>query len=448
MPAWRYLCSRLALGNHGKNGAAAAILICVGALSAPALADDPINPQAMVRASGRYQAPGALPQGAGVLDRAKPEYDALGLPVGSFRLYPTFAAGASYDDNIFRDPGATSGDMFWTFSPRLDLRSQWQQDLLQVYAQADGYAYDSHSSENRANWLGGANSEFGIAPDTTVDARASYFDTHESRGSPDISTAALNPTEYSIFHTDLSVLNQPGPIGLSAGLSYDRYVYDPTPLTGGGMVDNSDRNARVLETYGKVSYEIEPGSSVFARASYNTRDFDLQFDRNGFQHRSDGYRLDGGLQMFLSPLIKGTMFLGYLQQNFKAPLQSVSGFDFGSQLDWYVTELVTVHLSTARILADTTIAGASNEDQRTIQTSVDYELLRNLILQARFGYENDIFDGATRRDHITSFGVGGNYLLDNRMSLYMRYDHSGRESTISGTNFSDNLLSAGITLQY
>jgi len=44
--------------------------------------------------------------------------------------------------------------------------------------------------------------------------------------------------------------------------------------------------------------------------------------------------------------------------------------------------------------------------------------------------------------------VGGNYLLDNRVSLYMRFDHSGRESTISGTNFADNLLSAGITLQY
>jgi len=142
------------------------------------------------------------------------------------------------------------------------------------------------------------------------------------------------------------------------------------------------------------------------------------------------------------------MYLGYLQQNFKAPLHSVSGFDFGSQLDWYVTELMTVHLNTTRILSDTTIAGASSEDQRTIQASVDYELLRNLILQANFGYENDIFSGATRRDHITTFGFGGNYLLDRRISLYVHYDHSGRDSTVSGTNFTDNLLSAGITLQY
>lgn len=442
--AWRRSCLRNSLWSRG----AATALIWAGTLTGPALADDLLNPQAMVRVSGKYQSPGALPQGAGVLERARPEYDALGLPVGSFLLFPTFATSASYDDNIFRSPGATASDVYWTFSPRLDLRSQWSQDLLQVYAQADGYAYDSHSSESRANWIGGANSEFSIAPGTIVDAHASYFDTHESRGSPDISTAALSPTAFSLFHADLSILNQPGPIGLSAGVSYDRHLYDPTLLGGGGMIDNSDRNSRIVETYGKVSYEIQPGSSIFARASYNSRAFDLQTDRNGFEHKSDGYRVDGGLQMLLSPLIKGTMFLGYLQQNFKAPLHSVSGFDFGSQLDWYVTELVTVHLNTTRILSDTIIAGASSQDQRTIQASVDYELLRNLILQANFGYENDIFSGATRRDHITTFGFGGNYLLDRRVSLYMHYDHSGRDSTVGGTNFTDNLLSAGITLQY
>ena len=429
-------------------GEVAAVFLLLAGAAAPAAADDVPNPQAMVRVTGKYQSPGALPQGAGVLDRARPEYDAAGVPLGNFVLFPTFTADVSNDDNIFRSPGAPVGDVFWTFSPRLDLRSQWSQDLLQLYAQSDSLEYDTRSSESRTNWITGAKSEIGIAPGTVVEANASYFGTHESRGSPDISIAALSPTAYSVFHTDASVLNQPGIVGLSAGVSYDRYVYDATPLIGGGVVDNSDRNADIVETYGKVSYEMEPGSSIFARASYNTREFDLQFDRNGLQHRSDGYRLDSGLQMLLSPLIKGTMFLGYLQQNFKAPLHSVSGLDFGSQLDWYATELMTVHLSTARILTDTTIAGASNEDQRTIQTSVDYELLRNLILQASFGYENDIFDGTTRQDHLATFGFGGNYLLDRRTSFYLRYDHGGRDSTVSGTNFADNLVSAGIALQY
>jgi hypothetical protein len=174
----------------------------------------------------------------------------------------------------------------------------------------------------------------------------------------------------------------------------------------------------------------------------------LQFDRNGLDRSSDGYRLDTGLQLMFSPLIKGTMFVGYLKQNFKAPLHSVSGIDFGSQIDWFVTELMTVHLNTTRILSDTTISGASSEDERSIRGSVDYELLRNVILQANLGYENDIFKGTSRDDHITTVGVGAKYLFDRRVSFYAQYDHSGRDSTVGGTNFADNLVTAGITLQY
>jgi hypothetical protein len=398
--------------------------------------------------SDKYQSSGALPQGAGVLDRARPEYDAAGLVLDDFILFPTFALGLSSDDNIYRSPGATVGDVFWTFSPRLDLRSQWSQDALRLYSQLDDYQYDSHGSESRTNWIVGGASELGIAPGMLLDADASYFDTHQSRGSPDISVFALSPTRYTVFHTDASILNQPGPLGLSAGVNFDRYVYDPTALAGGGEVDNSDLNSRVVEMFGKVSYELIPGSSIFTRVSYNLRDFDLQFDRNGVEHSSDGYRLDGGLQMLLSPVIKGTMFLGYLQQNFKTPLHSVSGIDFGSQIDWFATELMTFHLSTSRILTDTIIDGASSEDERSVRGSVDYELLRNLILQAYVGHENDIFTGTSRVDHITTLGLGAKYLIDRRVSLYTQYDHSGRDSVIGSTDFADNLISAGITLQY
>ena len=424
-----------------------AVFVLTG-LVAPAWADDLLNPQALVHASSKYQASGALPQGAGVLDRARPEYDAAGLPLASFLLFPTFAAGPSIDDNIFRSAGGTVSDVFWTLSPRLDLRSQWSQDVLQLYTQLDNYQYDSHGTESRTNWIVGGAGEVGIAPGMVLDANASYLGTHESRGSPDISVSALSPTAYALFHTDASILNQPGPLGLSAGISYDRRLYDPTKLTGGGLVDNADRNSHVVDMYGKASYELVPGSSIFARASYNWRDFDLQFDRNGFDHSSDGYRLDSGLQMMLSPLIKGTMFVGYLQQNFKAPLHSVSGIDFGSQIDWFVTELMTVHLDVTRLLSDTTIAGASSEDERNIRGSVDYELLRNVILQANVGYENDIFRGTSRDDRITTVGLGAKYLFDRRISLYAHYDHSGRNSTVGGTDFADNLMTAGITLQY
>ena len=426
------------------TAAVAALLLGVS----PAFADDRPNPAARVQAASKPELAGALPEGIGVLDRARPEYDAAGLAVGTFILYPTVAAGFSVDDNVYRTTSAATADLFWTISPRLDLRSQWARDRLQVYAQLDDYRYDSYGTENRTNWVAGGGGDVLVGPATTVNINASYLGTHESRTSPDISVQALSPTAYRQFHSDATILNQPASLGLSAGLTFDRYDYDATLLRGGGLLGNADRDSNVLEAFGKASYEFGGGRSVFARASYNVRDFDQTFDRNGFNHNSNGYRIDTGVQAMFSPLIKGTLFVGYLQQNFKAPLNNVSGIDFGSEIDWYVTELVTVHLSTARILTNTTLAGASSEDERSIHASFDYELLRNVIVQGSLGYENDIFDGIARRDHTITAGIETKYLITQQMSLYAGFTHAGRDSNFGAANFSDDIGTAGIRLQY
>jgi hypothetical protein len=424
---------------------ASAFFLLVGI---PAMADDVPNPAAQVLTVSPYQAPGALPEGVGILGRARPEYDAQGASIGGFYLYPTIAASLSSDDNVFRRSSAQVSDLFWTFSPRVALRSQWSEDSLRLYAQLDDYQYDRQDSESRTNWIVGGTGNLAVASGATLSADTYYFNTHESRTSPDLSSQALSPTAYTQFHADASILNQPGPVGLSAGVNYDRYVYDPTALVGGGLLDNADRNSDVVEAFAKALYEFQPEESVYARVSYNVREFDLHFDRNGFDHSSDGYRIDTGLQMLFTPLIKGTMFLGYLQQDFKEPFHSVSGINFGSQIDWFATELVTVHFTTNRLLTDTIIAGASSEDQRSIRASFDYELLRNVILQGNIGYENDIFDGISRNDRITTAGFGAKYLLNRNMSLYADYIRGERSSNAMGENFTDNLVTAGIRFQY
>ena len=434
-------------GHAGWKAACTGLLLLAASII-PAAADDVPNPGARANVASPYQVSGALPEGVGVLDRARPGYDATGLAVGGFTLYPSTATNMAFDDNILRTPTAQESDLFWTLSPRLDLRSNWAEDALQLYGQYDDLIYDRHDSESRANWILGGTSLFNLLPGTVLDTNSSYFSTHEARTSPDISALALRPTAYAQFHADTALRNQSGPLGLTAGVSYDRLVYDPTLLVGGSLLDNADRNSRVIDGYAKASYEFGLGRSVYAQASYNVREFDLQFDNAGFDHSSEGYRLDTGLQMLISPLIKGTMFIGYLQQNFKPPFHDVSGVDFGSQIDWFTTELLTVHLTTARTLTDTTLVGASSEDERTVRLSADYELLRNVILQANAGYENDIFDGISRNDRVTTAGLDAKYFLTQRFSVYADYSHSQRDSTIPTVNFADNLISAGLRIQY
>ncbi|MBN9589378.1 MAG: hypothetical protein BGN85_01925 [Alphaproteobacteria bacterium 64-11] len=399
------------------------------------------NPERARRESG------ALLEGMGVMDRARPEYDAQGLPVGGLTLFPTLAAAGTLDDNIYRAADPTV-DSLWTISPRLDLRSNWLNNAFQLYSQLDHYAYDSHDTETRTDWIVGGLGRLDLAPGSYAMVRSSYFDTHESRTSPDLSLTALSPTRYTRGHADGTLVGQFSAFTLTGMLSYDRYDFDSTKLIGGGFIDNGDRNRNALEATGRVSYELAPEQAVFVQMTYDRRDFDRQVDRNGFDRNSDGTRVDAGVSMMMTPLIRGTAYVGWLQQNYAAPLKDANGIDFNAQIDWFATELLTAHLTASRIIDDTTIAGASSVEVSRVGASADYELLRPLILQPYVRYTDENFQGITRDDQISEAGLEARYLMNNYLAAYVGFDFQNRATTATGRDFTDHVFTLGIRGQY
>jgi hypothetical protein len=418
----------------------------------PALAQSAINPDAMpqVPASNPETAQresGALLEGMGVMDRARPEYDAQGLPLGGLTLYPTLAAGRTMDDNIYRAANPTV-DGLWTISPRLDLRSDWRNNALQFYGQLDHYAYDSHDTESRTDWIIGGMERLDIAPGSYLRLRSSYFDTHESRTSPDLALTARSPTPYVRGHAGAELTGRFSAITLTGTLDYDRYDFRSTELAGGAFISNDDRDRNVLEVTGRASYELAPEQAVFVQLTYDDRSFDELLDRNGYDRNSNGTRLDAGISMMMTPLIRGTAYVGWLRQNYAAPLQKANGIDFDAQIDWFVTQLLTAHLTASRIIDDTTIAGASSVAVSRVGVSADYELLRPLILQPYLRYTDEDFEGVARQDQITEAGLEARYLLNRNLAAYAGFAFQQRATNASGRDFTDHVFMIGLRGQY
>jgi len=423
-------------------------LFLLASASTAAVAQTTVNPRAMAqiplpKPEEAEAQSGNLLEGQGVLDRARPEYDAAGILMGGMTLYPTLAVDVAGDDNVFRGPVASS-DAIWTISPRLDLRSNWDTNALQLFGQMDHLEYQRLNNETRTNWMLGGAGRLDFSPGSFLSNQTSYFDTHEARTSPDLSLLALSPTRYRRVHTDGDLSGQFSRFNLSAAVSYDRFDFDSTQLVGGGLIDNSDRDRNVFQMTGKVAYELAPEQSVFAQVTYDRRDFDRLLDRNGFNRNSDGYRFDFGTAVMLTPLIQATAYAGLLQQNYVAPLRDVTTMDFNVKLDWFATELVTAHLVASRIIDDTTVSGASSADVRRIGASVDYELLRNLILQPHFDYFDSKFNGITRDDRTTSGGIEAQYLMNNYLALYTGYTYQQRATNAAGRDYTDNVVTLGI----
>ena len=434
------------------NATGPIILLGVCLATTPALAQSSANSAAMAQVpqanpETAQRESGALLEGMGVMDRARPEYDAVGVPVGGLTLYPTLAFSGTMDDNIYRAINPTA-DTLWTVSPRLDLRSNWLTNAFQLYGQMDHYAYDNHDTESRTDWIVGGLGRVDLTPGSYGRVQSSYFDTHESRTSPDLALTALSPTRYTRAHADGILTGQFSAFTLTGTVDFDRYDFDATQLIGGGFIGNTDRDRNVLQVSGRLSYELAPEQAVFVRLAYDNRSFDQLIDRNGYNRNSDGMRVDAGVSMMVTPLIRGTAYIGWLQQNYTAPLKDANGIDFNAQIDWFATQLLTAHLTASRIIDDTTINGASSVAVSQVSASADYELLRPLILHPYVRYSDQDFEGIARQDKITEAGLETRYLMNRNMAAYAGFTFQQRATNATGRDFSDNVFTIGIRSQY
>lgn len=383
-------------------------------------------------------------QPVGVMDRPRPDYDAKGLPVGGFRLRPALDVGAAYDDNVYRTATAKKHDFFYTITPSFDLRSDWSRHLLELSGSFTRDQYNSRRSENRNDWYVAGNGRLDIDRDAALTANGSYNVQHEPRYSADQPGTAAEPTQYAILHGGSTLSYTPNRFGVELGGSYDRYDFDPTKLTGGGVFDNRDRDRDQYRGTAKASYEFAPGYALFLRGTYDARRFDTAA---GQARDSHGYRADAGATMFLTHLLQGEIFVGFVSQKFKAPFKSASAVDYGASLHWYATSLMTVHLSASRLFHDTTIAGASATDDQSVSLAVDYELLRNLILQAHVDLTDSRFLGTGRDDKLLETGFTAKYLINRYLSADAGYAYQRRSSSAAGQGFTDDLFQAGLHFQ-
>ncbi len=419
--------------------AALAMGLVAQAIATPAFAQDATTPSYI----------GMTQQDVGVMNRPRPEYDAKGIPMGGFRMFPTMGVTANWDDNVFRQPSSQS-DWYFEETPEVRIQSQWGRHFLEIYGGADNYNYSKFSHLNLTDWTAGIDGRYDISRAANVAASGYYGEYHESLGSPNTVGFQESPNRYNKAHGDITAVYQPNRLGFGLGGSVDRYDWKGTPVIGGGTLFNTDRNESEYQAYAKTFYDFSPGYSGFVKALYDNRHFDHFFDRSGLHRSSDGYRIDTGLDMQITHLLSGEVYVGYLEQRYSKsvpiPLPSVSGIDYGANLDWYADERLTVHLNGARVLSDVTIAGVSATQDDNVKLSADYEFRYNIIVQPYVGYTHSKFIGTNRTDDYPSAGVTVSYLMNRYISLDAGYHYSKRTSNVSGADYSDDTVSVGLNL--
>jgi hypothetical protein len=392
-----------------------------------------------------------------------PYYQPKGIPLGdsAFRLFPNIYGAAGYDDNVFKvhdesflPVGVPKSGFFSIIDPTMILDYDTSQLKLDLYGDGSWTDYFTNPSLDTVDWDAGLRGRYDISHAAAVTGNASYSALHEAISSANAAgTGQDKPTQYTLFDVSGRGTYQPNRLGFTVGGSFDSYSYLNTPRFGGGFVPEKGRDYDLYKGFAEVGYDFSPGYSAFVRGIYNNDHY-----RNDPSRSSDGFEGDVGVKLLLSDLVQGQAYVGYLMQSYKAPYKDINGFDYGADLYWYPTELLTLHLAGAHSIVNTSLTGAAGGDDKNVSVDADWEVHRRFHITANAGFDDTDYKHSAlispvepdREDQTLSFGGGMKWLISHYVWVDGKYTYTNRSSTWRGPlagSYHDNTFMVGLNLQ-
>lgn len=388
------------------------------------------------------------PNNVSVLDRPRPDYQAVGIQAGGFTIFPKASFEGAYDDNIFATT-KPQGDYIWTLAPSLSVVSDWGRNALSFDAGLQRDIYSSHSILNDTAWNVDAAGRYDISSAFTLAASGGYYREIEPKTSPNTipgSTAAN--ISYDLAQGKLSGAYQLGRTRFVATVDASQWRFQPDKTENGPAVDESQRNHDEIGGSARFEYAFSPMTGVFLETTGAERRYDQtpgSIDRD-----STGYSALVGLHFELTHLIDGEAAVGYLNWNYVDPAaKTFSGVDGRATVNWYATPIVTVVFNASRTVQDSGLPDVAGYVDSDASLRADYELLRNLIFSGQIEETGFDFIDIDRNDHRFSASLRASYLINHSLGVGLTYSHITNTSSgfDRGENFDDNRITVELILQ-
>lgn len=380
-----------------------------------------------------------------VQDRARPEFDPLGLRAGSFFIYPEITLGALYDSNVFAEDDDAESDVALTLEPNVLVKSNFSRHLLELVAGAELTRYADNDELDYEDYFARGRGRLDITRDDSLTGALGISRLHEDPSDPDFGRENGEVTEFYRGEADLAYRHDFARLYTVLGGSLTRLDFEDT---GGINQDDRDRNQYQART--RVGYEISPRLSAFGQGSYDVRRYDETPDSRGVDRDSEGVSFRAGAEIDFTTILFGEIGAGYNYRWYDdEALDNVGGFGYDAALTWNFTPLTTIILEGSGEVVETTVNFEGDEATANLRKSVTldvwHELLRNVLLNATAGYVRDDFDGTDRTDNTFLAGAGVRYLLNRNLAVDGTYRFTTRDSDASEAEYDRSVVRVGVT---
>lgn len=238
-----------------------------------------------------------IPERQDVLQRARPDYDPLGMRAGSFLILPSANVIESWDSNVYATPTRDKSDMVTTVEPAVSAISDWNNHALSLLLSDQSKFHMTHSTEDVNNLTGAAQGRLDIQRDIYLSGGGGYMLSHEDRSSPNAAVSGKFPTETHDINGNLGFVHDTGVIGLHLNSTVDAYSYNDNVTNTGTVIPEKFRDYVGYTFTPRVTYELVPGYHAFIQTPLNERDYNRADPSIGFKRSSHGYEGDAGVAL-------------------------------------------------------------------------------------------------------------------------------------------------------
>ncbi|MBI1212595.1 MAG: outer membrane beta-barrel protein [Alphaproteobacteria bacterium] len=383
-------------------------------------------------------------------DRFNQMHLAPGFSVEGWEVRPTAELRSGYDDNITWASVDAASSAALSLRGSIDASQQAGPYALGVSAMLRQTWYPEASANDRTEGTLRASISADLGPQLVLKGAISAeagVETGITNGI--VVDGVFDPyTKKAVFKrlpVEAEVDYSLGRIGLRGDARLEAVHYDDQTTRSGLRVSQAFRNGYEGEVGLRGSYEFYPNLGAFVDLREGARRYE---DSNG---DSDTWRAVIGGTVELTHLLVGEAYVGYAGQSFSNGGES-SGLSYGAQLHWFARNLLSFSLNASRefraevdTTAGTTSAVAVTHD--FVNLRAEWEPLRQMLVYAQAGFEQEERQSVNRRDELVSLILGATYALTGNLNLELEYEHEDGTSNFSG-DFERNSLMIGVTARY
>jgi hypothetical protein len=401
-------------------------------------------------------------------ERHSADYQAQGLHMGSFNVFPKLEINNEYNSNIYKKdknsaPGSVVDSYIAHFKPGVAIKSDWNRHALNLTFNSDLPQYATQGDQNDYEDLfTRLDGRLDVVRDSHLDTGFTYNSLHEDRGSPD-QINGKGPTFFDTKGVDAFYTHKVNRMSVKAGLDTIRYDYQDVLTLANIPLAMSSRNRWEHMPAIRLGYEIQPEYEAFVKFVHKEAEYDGLVLSNGlgtaYNRNSSGYNVLGGLAFDLTDLITGDMSVGYLQRSYEsAQFSDISGVNGFVNLKWRPTALTTVNGKLSHDINETTQAGVAGILATTLGLSAEHEVLRNVVVRAGGSFTNNDYQGfdatglpanlKNRNDAVYGANVGAKYLLNRNFSTDLSYIYQSRDVNYAFSNYEVNQVMLNLRGQF